>query len=52
MRQNTETDAGKKSNYISGVFYWEPECYDWNGYDKGAFGEDYKPLHTLDAFAE
>lgn len=46
------TDAGKKSNSISGVFYWEPECYDWNGYDKGAFGEDYKPLHTLDAFAE
>ncbi len=44
-------EHGKKSNTISGVFYWEPECYDWNGYDKGAFGEDHKPLHTLDAFS-
>lgn len=46
------TDAGKKSSVISGVFYWEPECYNWNDYDKGAFGEDGKPLHTLDAFAD
>lgn len=45
-------DAGKKSSVISGVFYWEPESYNWNSYDKGAFGEDGKPLHTLDAFAD
>lgn len=47
------TDAGKESTTISGVFYWEPECYNgWNSYGKGAFGDDGKPLHTLDAFAE
>jgi len=39
-----------QSGVCTGVFYWEPESYNWNGYDKGAFGADYKPLHTLDAF--
>ncbi len=52
-------DAGKSSATIAGVFYWEPESYDWNGgYNKGAFGKYgstancYTPLKTLDAFAK
>lgn len=39
-----------ESEVCAGVFYWEPESYNWNGYGKGAFGIDNKPLHTLDAF--
>ncbi len=35
-----------------GVFYWEPECYNWNGYLKGAFNTDGTPTAALDAFAE
>lgn len=46
------TDAGKESSAISGVFYWEPECYNWKDYAMGAFSDDGTPLHTLDAYAE
>lgn len=35
-----------------GVFYWEPECYNsWNGYGKGAFSDEGKPMPVLNAFA-
>ena len=34
-----------------GVFYWEPECYSWNSYNKGAFNTDGTPTDALDAFA-
>lgn len=34
-----------------GVFYWEPEAYNWMGYGLGAFDNNGKPTSTLDAFA-
>ena len=42
--------TSRESGVCAGVFYWEPESYNWNGYGKGAFGADGKPLKTLDAF--
>jgi arabinogalactan endo-1,4-beta-galactosidase len=33
-----------------GVFYWEPECYNFQGYTKGAWGSDGKPTVAMDAF--
>jgi Arabinogalactan endo-1,4-beta-galactosidase len=33
-----------------GVFYWEPECYNWQGYSKGAFSNSGRPTEALDAF--
>lgn len=33
-----------------GVFYWEPEAYDWKGYNKGAFDNSGKPTVAMDAF--
>jgi arabinogalactan endo-1,4-beta-galactosidase len=33
-----------------GVFYWEPECYNFQGYTKGAWGSDGKPTIAMDAF--
>jgi len=34
-----------------GVFYWEPEAYNWNGYSKGAWDPSTKrPTAALDAF--
>lgn len=34
-----------------GVFYWEPEAYNWMGYGLGAFDSTGKPTIALDAFA-
>jgi len=34
-----------------GVFYWEPEAYNWQGYGLGAFDNTGKPTIALDAFA-
>jgi arabinogalactan endo-1,4-beta-galactosidase len=34
-----------------GVFYWEPEAYNWQGYGLGAFDNNGKPTIALDAFA-
>jgi len=34
-----------------GVFYWEPECYNWQGYGLGAFDNSGKPTVALNAFA-
>ncbi|MFI5158596.1 MAG: glycosyl hydrolase 53 family protein, partial [Sphingobacteriales bacterium] len=34
-----------------GVFYWEPEAYNWQGYGLGAFDNTGKPTVALDAFA-
>ncbi len=45
-------EAGRESSVFAGVFYWEPESYNWNSYNKGAFGSDYKPVRTLEAFSE
>ncbi|MGZ3832343.1 MAG: glycoside hydrolase family 53 protein [Mucilaginibacter sp.] len=33
-----------------GVFYWEPEAYNWQGYNLGAFDNTGKPTIALDAF--
>ena len=33
-----------------GVFYWEPECHDWHGYNMGAFTKDGRPTLALSAF--
>ena len=40
-----------KSNNGIGVFYWEPECYNWQGYSLGAFDSTGKPTEALNAFA-
>lgn len=34
-----------------GVFYWEPESYNWQGYGLGAFDNSGKPTVALNAFA-
>lgn len=34
-----------------GVFYWEPEAYNWQSYGLGAFDTTGKPTIALDAFA-
>jgi len=33
-----------------GVFYWEPEAYQWQGYSLGAFDNSGKPTAAMDAF--
>ena len=33
-----------------GVFYWEPQSYNWQGYKLGAFDDNGKPTIALDAF--
>jgi arabinogalactan endo-1,4-beta-galactosidase len=33
-----------------GVFYWEPECYNWQSYSLGAFDNNGKPTVAMDAF--
>ncbi|RKR83560.1 arabinogalactan endo-1,4-beta-galactosidase [Mucilaginibacter gracilis] len=49
------TDMITKVNSVSGgnglgVFYWEPECYNWQGYNLGAFDLSGKPTVAMDAF--
>jgi arabinogalactan endo-1,4-beta-galactosidase len=49
------TDIITKVNSVSGgnglgVFYWEPEAYNWQSYGLGAFDSTGKPTIALDAF--
>jgi arabinogalactan endo-1,4-beta-galactosidase len=49
------TDIITKVNSVSGsnglgVFYWEPECYNWQNYSLGAFDTSGKPTTAMDAF--
>jgi len=49
------TDIITKVNSVSnaqglGVFYWEPEAYNWQSYGLGAFDNSGKPTIALDAF--
>lgn len=49
------TDIITKVNSVSGgqglgVFYWEPEAYNWQSYGLGAFDTTGKPTIALDAF--
>ncbi len=38
------------NGYGLGVFYWEPEAYNWQNYSLGAFDNTGKPTIALDAF--
>ncbi|MDF2431873.1 MAG: arabinogalactan endo,4-beta-galactosidase [Mucilaginibacter sp.] len=49
------TDIITKTNGVAGgnglgVFYWEPEAYNWQKYGLGAFDNAGKPTVALDAF--
>ena len=49
------TDIITKTNSVAnenglGVFYWEPEAYNWQSYGLGAFDNTGKPTEALDAF--
>jgi len=49
------TDIIAKTNSVAsgngqGVFYWEPEAYNWQNYGLGAFDSTGKPTEALDAF--
>jgi len=49
------TDIITKVNSVSGnnglgVFYWEPESYNWQSYSLGAFDNTNKPTVAMDAF--
>jgi arabinogalactan endo-1,4-beta-galactosidase len=49
------TDIINKTKSVSGgkgtgVFYWEPQCYNWAGYTKGAWNTNGRPTVALDAF--
>ncbi len=49
------TDIITKVNSVAGgnglgVFYWEPEAYNWQSYTLGAFDTSGKPTIALDAF--
>lgn len=35
-----------------GVFYWEPQAYNWCGYGKGAWNTNGRPTVALDAFLQ
>jgi arabinogalactan endo-1,4-beta-galactosidase len=50
------TDLISKTRSVSnnnglGVFYWEPEAYNWMSYGLGAFDDTGRPTVALDAFA-
>lgn len=56
-------DKVKAVSTCAGVFYWEPEVYDWwkpsiyeskgwNAYDQGAFLSGGKPSSVMDVFAD
>lgn len=49
------TDIITKTNSVTagnglGVFYWEPEAYNWQSYSLGAFDGTGKPTAAMDAF--
>lgn len=52
VKQNDSASAQVLADFINkardmescaGVWYWEPECYEWNGYDMGAFDKTENP---------
>jgi arabinogalactan endo-1,4-beta-galactosidase len=50
-------DIIQKTNSVSGgnglgVFYWEPESYNWEGYSLGAFDNSGKPTVALYGFSD
>ena len=52
---NYLVDLIRKTKSVGGlgVFYWEPECYNWRGYNMGAWDPvTKKPTIALDAFLD
>ncbi|MDD4609895.1 MAG: glycosyl hydrolase 53 family protein [Bacteroidaceae bacterium] len=47
LLQKAQAIAGHK---CLGLFYWEPQSYNWQQYSKGAFTLSGRPTHALDAF--
>jgi len=47
----TKTRSVSNNNGL-GVFYWEPEAYNWMSYGLGAFDNTGKPTIALDAFGQ
>ena len=56
VKQNDSASAQVLADFINkardmescaGVWYWEPECYEWNGYDMGAFDKNGKPTAIM-----
>jgi arabinogalactan endo-1,4-beta-galactosidase len=50
-------DIIRKNNSLSngmglGVFYWEPESYNWQQYPLGAFGTNGRPTEALYGFSD
>jgi arabinogalactan endo-1,4-beta-galactosidase len=45
----SKTKSVANSNAL-GVFYWEPESYNWQGYGLGAFDNTGKPTIAMNAF--
>ena len=39
------------NGYGLGVFYWEPEAYNWQSYSLGAFDNSGRPTTAMDAFS-
>ena len=37
-------------NKVLGVFYWEPQCYNWKDYQLGAFDNTGKPTVAMEGF--
>ena len=59
VKQNDSASAQVLADFINkardmescaGVWYWEPECYEWNGYDMGAFDKNGNPTAIMNAF--
>ncbi len=46
----TDIIAKVKQAGNNGVFYWEPQCYNWQGYTKGAWNTNGRPTEAMDAF--
>jgi arabinogalactan endo-1,4-beta-galactosidase len=51
------SDIMHKTNSLAngkglGVFYWEPESYNWQGYTLGAFDLNGKPTAALYGFTD
>ncbi|GAB3934358.1 arabinogalactan endo-1,4-beta-galactosidase [Mucilaginibacter myungsuensis] len=44
------TQTGSFGDNGIGVFYWEPQSYNWNNYSLGAFGANGRPTIAMDAF--
>jgi arabinogalactan endo-1,4-beta-galactosidase len=53
--KNMLTDLINKTQAVAdgkglGVFYWEPQCYNWADYNKGAWNTNGRPTIAMDAF--